>query len=259
MTLRIDIPISPKTSVLLRHSYLFTSRDWQHLPRDESPDQGFEARFRESCVEKLVGWVVSQHREMNFGLGLMTASGVLHEIDLVVHGDPVIGILELKNRPSWAPEKNDVIVFFAKILDYLCLNPTLLQSAVVPIFISSHGFELSGLAACLGLGIHPVAPFLRPLPVLVNNAQCMLAEREHGVKLSAEDEGDLDDFCSNLNRMSNMLAPATVNARFGYLNRSTIEVAAFGGIPVYELADELRRLNGESVRLLAAFRVAKEG
>lgn len=259
MSLRIDKPPSPRTSTLLRHAYLFVSRDWQHLPRDESPDQGFEVRFRTSCVEKLGGWVVSQHREMSFGLGLMTASGVLHEIDIVAQGEPVHGILELKNRPAWAPEKNDVIVFFAKILDYLCLTPSLLQSAVVPIFLSSFGFEQSGLAACLGLGIHPVAPFLRPLPVLVYNARCMLTEREKGILLSSEDAGAFDDFCSSLSRMSNTLAPAEMNARFGYLNDSTIEVTAFGGIPVYELADELRRLNGESTRLLDAFRAAKGG
>src|SRR5262245_43421681 len=117
MTLRIDTPPSPNTSVLLRHSYLFVSLHWQHLPRDGSPDQGFERKFREGCVEKLPGWVVSQHREMGLGLGLMTASGVSHEIDLVAQHDPVIGILELKNRQAWVPEKNDVAVFFAKILD----------------------------------------------------------------------------------------------------------------------------------------------
>jgi hypothetical protein len=52
------------------------------VPRDGSPDQGFEPKLRESCINKLGGWVVSQHREMNLGLGLMTASGVLHEIDV---------------------------------------------------------------------------------------------------------------------------------------------------------------------------------
>ena len=259
MSLRIDKPFSPKSSVLLRHCYLFVNRDWQHLPRDESPDQGFESKFRESCIEKLGGWVVSQHREMGFGLGLMTASGVLHEIDIVAQGDPVIGVLELKNRPAWAPEKNDVIVFFAKILDYLCITPSLLQANVVPVFLSCHGFEQSGLAACLGLGIQPVAPSLRPLPVLVDNARCMLAERKNGVTLSAKDEDTFDDFCSNLSRMSSTLAPTEVNARFGYLNDSTIEVTAFGGVNVYELADELRRLNGESSYLLEAFQAAKGG
>ena len=51
-----------------------------------------------------------------------------------------------------------MIVFFAKILDYLCWSPVLLRSYLLPVFVSSYAFEKSGLAACLGLGIHPVAP-----------------------------------------------------------------------------------------------------
>lgn len=254
MALRIDNPALPNTSVLLRHCYLFVSRDWQHLPRDGSPDQGFEAKFREVSVAKLGGWVVSQHREMHFGLGLMTASGALHEIDLVAQGDPVLGVLELKNRQGWVPDKNDVIVFFAKILDYLCLTPSLLRATVIPVFMSAFGFEASGLAACLGLGIHPIAPYLRPLPVLIDNAWCMLAERDKGTRLSSEDEAALDDFCSHLTRMANALAGAETNNRFGYLNDSSIEVSAFGCAEVYALADDLRSLNGESDRLLKLFR-----
>ncbi len=257
MALRIDKPSSPNTSVLLRHAYLFVTRDWQHLPRDDSPDQGFEKRFRESCIGKLGGWVVSQHREMGFGLGLMTASGVQHEVDLVAHGDPILGVLELKNRFAWVPEKNDIIVFFAKILDYFCRTPSILRANVVPVFLSSHGFEESGLAACLGLGIHPVAPYLRPLPVVIDNAQCMLAERAKGIILSESDEEALDDHCSNISRMSSVLTAVDINERFCCRNDSTIEIGTCSEIDVGGLAADLRRLNGESARLLDAYRSAK--
>jgi hypothetical protein len=206
---------------------------------------------------KLTGWVVSQHREMNLGTGFGTASGVLHEIDIVVQNEPAMGILELKNRPGWAPDKNDVIVFFAKILDYLCLTPALLRSRLVPIFVSSYAFDRSGLAACLGLGIHPVAPQLRPLPILMDNAKRMLNELNAGVKVPLEDEGALDDFCSQINRISSVLAGAEANTRFTCLNDSALAVHAFGDLPVSELADELRTLNGECARLLEVFRAAK--
>ena len=53
---------------------------------------------RESCIAKLAGWVVSQPREMKLGMGLATASGVLHEIDVVAQHELTVGILELKNR-----------------------------------------------------------------------------------------------------------------------------------------------------------------
>jgi hypothetical protein len=257
MILRVEKKVPPIALAMLRHCYQFVNKDWQHVERDESADQGFEVKLRESCVTKLTGWVVSQHREMNLGTGYGTASGVLHEIDIVVQNEPAVGILELKNRPGWPPEKNDVIVFFAKILDYLCLTPALLRSCLVPIFVSSYAFERSGLAACLGLGIHPIAPQLRPLPILIDNAKRMHKELETGVKVPSEDEGAFDDFCSQLNRMSNVLAGAEVNTRFTCLNDSSIAVHAFGDMPVSELADELRALNGECARLLEVFRTAK--
>src|SRR5262249_23781080 len=143
MALRVEKPAPPAALVLLRHCYRFVNEDWQHLARDESADQGFEMKLRESCLKKLDGWVVSQQREMNLAMGLTTASGVLHEVDVVAQREPTVGILELKNRADWRPEKNDVIVFFAKILDYLCLTPALLRSYLVPIFASSHPFERS--------------------------------------------------------------------------------------------------------------------
>src|SRR5579871_1612906 len=257
MALRVEIPVPPAALVLLRHCYLFVNEDWQHLPRDESADQGFEVKLRESCISKLAGWVVSQHREMNLGMGLITASGVLHEVDVVAQREPTVGILELKNRSEWPPEKNDVIVFFAKILDYLCLTPALLRSYLVPIFASSYAFEQSGLAACLGLGIHPIAPQLRPLPMLIDNANRMLGELGNGTTLSPEDAGAFDDFCSKLSCMSSLLASADVNARFDYFNDLAISVRAFGGVPVREMADELRALNGECSRLIQVFRAGR--
>lgn len=259
MVLRDDAPVPAPVLAVLRHCYEFVNKEWQHVPRDESADQGFETRLRESCVTRLSGWVVSQHREMNLGAGHGTASGVLHEVDIVIQNDPAVGIMELKNRSGWAPDKNDVIVFFAKILDYLCLTPALLRSYLTPIFVSTYAFEQSGLAACLGLGIHPIAPHLRPLPILVDNAKRMLGEPRAGMRLSMQDEHDFDDFCSRLNRMSSVLRSAETNCRFTYLNDSTIAAHALGEVPVYDLADELLALNGECERLLGLFRAAKGG
>lgn len=244
---------------LLRHCYRFVNEDWQHLPRDGSADQGFERSLRESCIAKLVGWIVSQPREMNLGMGLITASGVLHEIDVVAQHELTVGILELKNRAEWLPEKNDVIVFFAKILDYLCLSPILLRSYLVPIFVSSYPFEQSGLASCLGLGIHPVAPYLRPLPILIDNANRMLSEKDNGLVVSSGDSLALDDFCAEIRNMVSLLAGADANARFDYFNDLTIAVRAFGGVAVAELADDLRVMNAECSRLIQVFRAAKGG
>jgi hypothetical protein len=259
MGLRIETPLPAPALALLRHCYRFVCEEWQHLPRDDSPDQGFEAKLRESCVNKMVGWVVSQHREMNFGMGLITASGVLHEIDVVAQHQPTVGILELKNRAAWPPDKNDVIVFFAKILDYLCLTPALLRTYLVPIFISSYSFEQSGLAACLGLGIHPIAPQLRPMPILLDNANRMITEIDKGLAVSSEDALALDDFCAKLTNILSLLAGADANNRFDFFNDLTIAVRSFGGVDVDEVADDLRLLNSECSRLIQAFKEARGG
>jgi hypothetical protein len=176
MSLQIEMPFPMSARQLLRHCYLFVNEDWQHLPRDGSADQGFEVKLRESCIAKMAGWVVSQHHEMNFGMSLITASGVLHEVYVIAQREPTMGILELKNRAPWPPGKNDVIVFFAKILDYICLTPAILHAHLVPIFVSTYPFQQSGLAACRGLGIHSIAPQLRPLSILLDNARRMTIE-----------------------------------------------------------------------------------
>jgi hypothetical protein len=259
MGLLIEKPPPAPALALLRHCYRFVNDEWQHLHRDSSPDQGFEAKLRESCIAKLSGWVVSQHREMNFGKALMTASGVLHEIDILAQHEPTVGILELKNRAGSPPDKNDVIVFFAKILDYLCLTPVILRAYLVPIFVSSYALEQPTLAACLGLGIHPVAPQLRPLPLLLHNANCMSNEIDNGLVLSSVDERALDDFCAKLKNMFSLLAGADANNRFDYFDDLRIAVRAFGEVDVQELAYEMRKLNSECSRLIQIVKAAKRG
>ena len=164
--------------------YRFVTIDWQHANREDTPDQGFEHRCRDYCVTRLgSGWTVSQPREMQLGAGLETASGIYHEVDIVARHAELVAPAELKNRPGNPPEKNDVIGFFAKLIDYLCANPSLLQQEFCPTFVTTTAFDVNGLGACVGLGIHPVAPGLRPLPVLVHNARLMQNELDRGLVL----------------------------------------------------------------------------
>jgi hypothetical protein len=241
---------------MLRHCYRFVNEDWQHLDREQIPDQGFEQKFRESCVLKLPGWIVSQNWELNLGSGLLTASGVLHEVDVVVRNEPFRTIFELKNRQASPPEKNDVIVFFSKILDYLSLTPSLLKQTLIPVFISSVAFEYTGLAACLGLGIHPIAPSLRPVPLLVYNVRFLEAELEKGLVLPPEEADAFDDFCVALGRFSDMLAPADLNQRCDILNENTITIRAVRVGETGQFGDQLRSLNAECSRLIGVFRDA---
>ena len=234
----------------------FVNEEWQHSEREEAGDQGFERRFRESCVVNFPDWTISQEREMRLGESLDTASGVLHEVDLVAQTADLVAVAEIKNRPANPPEKNDAIIFFAKLLDYLAFNPTLLMREVLPVFISGGHFDEHGLAACLGLGIHPVAPGLRPLPGLVRNARIMDSEVRKGILLPDEIAERFEEFCVELNRLSADLDETWLTNRCGFASDNTLVLKAAGGLPTRDLGRQLRRLNGDYMELLAAFRKA---
>lgn len=253
-TIRVEDYL-PKSAIdLLRHCYRFVNEAWQHTERDDSPDQGFERAFRYSCVG-MGGWEISHEREMGLGQGLATASGVLHEIDIVAMRPEVNSILELKNRRE-APVKNDIVVFFAKMLDYLALNPGLLSKEFCPVFISTAAFEQNGLAACLGLGIHPAAPQLRPVPVLVDNAKRINVELLGGLKVSEEILERFEDFCAGLNNINLILADTWFGSRFGQSSENTIVMRAVAEPDSQMTTHLLRQLNSECNWLLSSIREA---
>jgi hypothetical protein len=241
----------------LRHCYKFVESDWQHLPREALPDQGFELHFRRSSVMTLNGWQVSQEWELGLGSELGTASGVRHEIDVVARHPDVLVIAELKNRPGCPPDKNDVIVFFAKILDYLAHNPRVLLTEVLPVFVSSCAFEEATLAACLGLGIHPVGPGLRPLPVLADSFQRIESEIAGGLVLPETVTGQWEDACAGLNRLGLGLSDAWLAARCGYVSDQVINLRATLDPDSYEMGRELRQVNGDCSAILGAIRLQK--
>ena len=207
-------------------------------------------------MKHLGGWEISPEREMHLGSGLDTASGVSHEVDIVAKHSDVSAIVEIKNRQGMLPDKNDVIVLFAKLLDYLACNPTLLLKEICPVFMSNAPFEESGLAACLGLGIHPVAPGLRPLPILVDNALRIDVEVRRGLKVNGEVNERFEDFCAQLNRLSFAIRATWLTSRCGYHSDDTMVVKAVGGLNTLALSNDLRQLNGDCAWLLDEIRKA---
>ena len=248
----------PKAAVdFLKHCYRFINEEWQHADRTDLPDQGFEGNFRSSCITRLTGWEISQEREMRLGYELSTASGVLHEIDIVAKHRDVTAIMELKNRQE-SPAKNDMVVFFAKILDYLTLNPDLLLKELCPVFMSTAAFEINGLAACLGLGIHAVGPGLRPVPILVDNAMRIDLELRKGLQVSEETRDRFEDFCAELNNMCLSLTDNWIGSRFGYRSENTVVLKVAGGSDSHAMSHSLRQLNTDCNWLLSRVREAMQ-
>ena len=253
MSVRPEIVPSPSALLFLRRCFRFVSVEWPHAEREQLPDEGFEQRFRESCIQNLEGWFVSEQREFHLGAGLDTASGVSHEIDIVARWSNATTILEAKNLGGM-PGKNDIIVFFAKIIDYLLANPQLTLNDLCLAFMSRNSFESSAMATCLGLGIHPVASDIRPLPVLVDNAIRMESELRSGLVVPSETRERLEDLCASLNNLGSRLHEFWPDNRFGYLSEDSILVKAITPQPTHELASQLRKANSDCIDLLNAFR-----
>jgi len=243
----------------LRHSYKFVDRDWQHIPRDMDPDQGFEKSFRARCVQQLTCWTVSHQREMRLGMEAETLSGALHEIDLVVQDSETLGIAELKNRQGCPPDKNDIIIFFAKLLDYLVRNPSFLLREISPIFMSATIFEISGLAACLGLGIHPIAPGLRPIPVLLDTAKRIDFDvRQEHLSVPTDLGEDLDDLYRRVNQIAVAINDTWISSRLGCLSEDKMLLKATGNFDTYDIAEQLRKTNSDCTLLLSRVRELKK-
>ena len=257
MLIRAENQWPEPTLEFLKRCFRFVSLEWPHSMREPLPDHGFEERFRDSCVRQLPEWSVAPLRELWLGGGLETLSGTLHEVDIVAKASRTTALAELKNL-SGGPGKNDIIVFYAKILDYLLANPDLADDDVCLAFVSSVTFDQRGLAACLGLGIHPVASDIRPLPVLVNNAMAMEVELDRGLEVSAETVVLFEDFCANLNRVAFVLSETWLDYRC--TNRSSDDGLLFRAsepIDVDALASELRQANSDCIAIYRAFQHAQ--
>ena len=257
MPLRTDDAFGEPTVSFLKQAYRFVNREWQHIERESSPDQGFEARFRESCVKELKGWTVSQQREMGLGLSYETASGTLHEIDIVASTQNVTAVAELKHRLGTSPDKNDVIVFFAKLVDYVAAHPSLAAGDLCPAFMCPLAFEVPTLATCLGLGIHPAGPNLRPLPVLVDSVRLMEVELNRGLRIIDAVQDRLDDMVALINSVSLTLQPTWLSSRWGFYSDDAVLVRAVSGLDVSSLARQFASLNFECSALIREFSKAK--
>ena len=254
MPIRPESHSSESTLQLLKRCYRFVSQEWQRAKREPLPDEGFERRLRESCSQHLQEWTISEEHEMRLGVGLETASGTLHEIDIVARRADTTAILEAKNRKGTLPDKNDVIILFAKVLDYLAENPVLASRDMCLALVSSGSFDTSGLAACLGLGIHPVGVDIRPLPILVNTATIMDTEIRGGLRAPSEIQDRLEDMCAQLNSVSSTLRGTWLDSRCGYVSDDTIVLRPVGPLPTFALAQQIRQLNSDCTDILRQLR-----
>ena len=256
MLIRPENQSSKPVLDFLKCCFRFVSQEWPHAMREPIPDEGFEERFRDSCIRWLPGWSIAPPREMRLGAGLDTLSGTLHEVDIVAKTNGTTSVAELKNLGG-GPGKNDVIIFYAKMLDYVLANPDMAYDNVCLAFVSRSSFDQRGLSACLGLGIHPIASDIRPLPVLINNAMSMQVELDKGLQVDSETLAQFEDFCANLNRLAFALHETWLEYRCEYnSSEDGLLFRAVEPIEVENLTRDLQQANGDCISIYRVFQQA---
>lgn len=240
----------------LKGGYRFVKERWPHATKDEQlPDRGFEHRFRE-CVRDLPDWQVSDPRELHLGTGLHAASGTTHEVDIVALHPDVRVVVEMKNRGD-AVGKNDVVVFFAKVIDYVLANPRLALDGICLVFVCRASFDPRGLAACLGLGIHPICSKVRPLPVLGNTVDILVHSVCKGLNLPGDLGLRLDDLRAEVANLSVGLKGTWPDDRLDYRSDTMLSIRAVPPLDVDRLAKRLMRANSTCTDILQAARKAR--
>lgn len=237
--------------------YRFVTKLWPRAPKEQGGDQGFERRFRE-YVRGLPNWQASDERELHLGAGLHAASGTTHEVDLVALHPDVRVVVEMKN---WAKpvDKNDVIAFFAKVLDYFLANPRLALDGICLAFVCRATFDARPLAACLGLGVHPIGSNIRPLPVLAKTVDILFREVGRGLALPGDVGFRLDDLRAEVANLSVGLKDTWPDDRLDYRSETMLSIRAVSTPDVDGLADRLIRANSTCTDILQAARRAQEG
>ena len=243
------------TLEFLKCCYRFVTEGWPHARREQLPDHGFELRFREA-VRSLPNWQASDERELHLGAYLHAASGTTHEVDIVAIHPDVRVVVEMKNRTD-AVGKNDVIVFFAKIIDYVLANPRLALDGICLAFVCRASFDPRGLAACLGLGIHPICSKVRPLPVLDDTVKILVREVCKGLELPGDLGLRLDDLRAEVANMSVGLKETWPDDRLDYRSETMLSIRSVPPIDVDQLANRLARANATCTDILRAARAAK--
>jgi len=107
--------------------------------------------------------------ELTLGTGLPAMSGLFHEHDLGVRGKSEVVLFELKNYPRSRVNKNELMLFHQKTLDfYLALVQLGSAARMIRTFVTTDRRITDSLRGfCLQWGIVLVEPALRPIPALL--------------------------------------------------------------------------------------------
>jgi hypothetical protein len=152
-------------------------------------DEGFERLLREALDGVFPAGDVSGIRDLGLGDGIVPVLVPQHEIDLILRCREGKFVLEAK---AWAAEvgKEPVIIFLAKVLDFLASSSFDFSTPVHLGFIGLGGFSEAAHRAMFATGIVPFTKS-RPDQIAFKFLDSLLAR---GIRVSERNEwSDLED------------------------------------------------------------------
>ena len=150
------------------YSWLFVYKEWDKLQRMPIPDKGFEDSFRKYIYEKIKPDVMSDIRDMGFGLSYSSLSTVPHELDVICSKEHEKSVFELKHYSESRITKDLIFIFLGKVTDFYLKNaPLLLNYKITMYFVTiSKDLDDSIRKLCLAYGIRLIEPSLMTLGVI---------------------------------------------------------------------------------------------
>lgn len=101
----------------------------------------FEDFLRDRLVREIPFDLISSRRDLGMGQGLTTRSGLSHELDLITRLGSYLFVFELKHYADTQLNKEMVLVFNQKVIDYYLENYKVLSSLkIYRIFVTRASF-----------------------------------------------------------------------------------------------------------------------
>ncbi|MEM2661605.1 MAG: hypothetical protein QXS74_09830 [Nitrososphaeria archaeon] len=150
------------------YSWLFVYKEWDKLKKMAIPDRGFEESFRDYIYKKIKPDVMSDLRDMGFGLSYSSLSTVSHELDVICSKNYEKSIFELKHYSESKITKDMIFIFWGKVMDYYLKNAKDFAKYRITMYFITINKDLddSIRKLCLTYGIKLIEPSLMTLAVL---------------------------------------------------------------------------------------------
>ncbi|MBE2228443.1 MAG: hypothetical protein IAE93_13895 [Ignavibacteria bacterium] len=155
--------------IIEKWAWWFVSKEWPKIQRKPKPDQGFEEEFKNYLFNKEIIDTINNFHDLSLGaFSLKSFSNVNHELDVVATKNSDLLVFELKNYAHGGLNKEIVLVFWGKFIDFYFRNYLILKDYNINLFIvlASSQIDENIRDLCSAFGIKLIEPEYMTINVL---------------------------------------------------------------------------------------------